>query len=221
MHVVIAGGHGQIARRLERLLAERGDTAIGLIRKPEQAHDLESLGARAVVCDLEWAPAAELAGHLHGADAVLFAAGAGPASGSARKESVDRAAAVLLADAAGLAGVGRYLMISSMGLDRADDPGMHPEFAAYLRAKALAEEELRRRDLSWTILRPGRLTDEQGSGLVHLAAPPLPAGSVPRDDVAQVLLALLDTPASAGRTLELTSGGETVSEALRAVLSTA
>ncbi|MFB7664343.1 SDR family oxidoreductase [Kitasatospora sp. NPDC056138] len=219
MHVVIAGGHGQIALRLERLLAERGDTATGLIRRPEQAHDLESRGARAVVCDLEWTPVAELAEHLRGADAVVFAAGAGPASGSARKESVDRAAAVLLADAAGLAGVGRYLMISTMGLDRADDPATDPEFAAYLRAKAVAEDELRHRDLAWTILRPGRLTDDQGSGLIRLGAPPLPMGSVPRDDVAQVLLALLDTPSSTGRTLELTSGGGSVADALRAVLS--
>ncbi|MDH6125075.1 SDR family oxidoreductase [Kitasatospora sp. GP82] len=219
MRVVIAGGHGQIALRLERLLAERGDTAVGLIRKPEQAHDLEALGAEPVVCDLEWTPAAELADHLRGADAVVFAAGAGPASGSARKESVDRAAAVLLADAAGLAGVGRYVLISSMGLERADDPGVHPEFAAYLRAKALAEDELRRRELAWTVLRPGRLTDDQGAGLVRLAAPPLPMGSVPRDDVAQVLLALLDTPASTGRTLELVSGTESVADALHRALA--
>ncbi|GAA0673014.1 NAD(P)H-binding protein [Kitasatospora atroaurantiaca] len=218
MHVVIAGGHGKIALRLERLLVARGDSVTGLIRRAEQAFDLEALGTRPVVCDLETIPAEDLAGHLRGADAVVFAAGAGPASGSGRKDSVDRGAAALLADGAELAGIRRYLMISTMGLDRAGVPGMDEEFSAYLRAKAAAEDDLRARALDWTVLRPGPLTDDAGTGLVRLAQPPLPLGSVPRDDVAHVLLALLDAPESAGLTLELTSGAVFAADAVRDVL---
>jgi uncharacterized protein YbjT (DUF2867 family) len=157
---------------------------------------------------------------VRGADAVVFAAGAGPASGSARKETVDRGAAALLADAAELAGVRRYLMIGSMGVDAAEKPGLDEEFRTYLRAKAAAEDDLRARSaLAWTVLRPGALTDEPGSGLVRLAEPPLAMGSVSRDDVAAVLLALLDAPGSAGLTLELTAGELPVASAVAAVLS--
>ncbi len=221
MDVVIAGGHGKIALRLERLLTARGDTVTGLISSAGQAPDLAALGARAVVCDLESIPPAGLAAHLRGADAVVFAAGAGPASGIGRKDTVDRAAAALLADAAELAGVRRYLMISTMGLDSAGAPGMDPEFSSYLRAKAAAEDDLRARDLDWTVLRPGPLTDDPGTGSVRLAVPRLPMGAVPRDDVAAVLLALLDAHAAAGRTLELTSGPEPVADAVRVALAVA
>ncbi|WP_354641754.1 SDR family oxidoreductase [Kitasatospora camelliae] len=214
MRVVIAGGHGQIAMRLEKLLTGRGDEAVGLIRNPAQTGDLEALGARAVVCDLESAAAGDLADHLRGADAVVFAAGAGPGSGAARKETVDRAAAVLLADAARIAGVRRYLLVSSMGLERAGAAGLDPQFDAYLRAKAAAEEELRLRPLDWTILRPGALTDDPGTGRIRLGPPPAPWGSVPRDDVARTLLALLDTPATAAGTFELTSGDDPVEAAV-------
>lgn len=115
MRIVIAGGHGQVALRLERLLAARGYEAVGVIRNPEQSEDLRAAGAEPVVLDLESASVEEVAEVLRGADAVVFAAGAGPNSGSARKETVDRGAAVLLADAAERAGVRRYVMVSSMG----------------------------------------------------------------------------------------------------------
>lgn len=204
--------------RLEKLLTERGDSAVGIIRNPKQAEDLQALGADPIVCDLESAPVDEVAAHLEGADAVVFAAGAGPGSGVARKETVDRGAAVLCADAAERAGVGRYLMISSMGADREPPPGTDPVFAAYLRAKGTADADLASRaGLDWTILRPGRLTDEPGAGLVRLAVH-TGRGSVPRDDVAAVLLALLDTPAG-GMTLELVAGDTPVDEAVRAVAS--
>ncbi len=218
MRIVIAGGHGQIAIRLEKLLTERGDSPVGIIRDPEQAVDLRVVGANPVVCDLESAPVSEVAGHLDGADAVVFAAGAGPGSGAARKDTVDRGAAVLLADAAEQAGVRRYLMISAMGADREPPPGTDPVFAAYLRAKGAADAYLASRaGLDWTILRPGRLTDEPGTGQVRLAVR-TGRGVVPRDDVAAVLLALLDTP-TGGMTLELVTGETPVDEAVRAVTS--
>jgi uncharacterized protein YbjT (DUF2867 family) len=214
MRVVIAGGHGQIARQLVRLLAGRGDTAVGLVRDPAHVGDLEADGGLGVVCDLERSEAADMAGHLSGADAVVFAAGAGPGSGAARKETVDRAAAVLLADAAERARVRRYLMVSAIGAAAEPPPGTGEVFAAYLRAKRAADEDLAGRDLDWTILRPGRLTDEPATGRVALG-PDVTRADVPRADVADVLRALLDTPGSAGRTANLVRGDTPVDEAVR------
>ena len=118
MRVVVAGGHGRIALLLEGLLAERGDQAVGLIRNPAHAADVHKTGAEAVVCDLEAASADDVAVLLSGADAVVFAAGAGPGSGAPRKDSVDRGASVLMADAAQRAGVRRFVQVSSMGAGR-------------------------------------------------------------------------------------------------------
>ncbi|WP_158879858.1 NAD(P)H-binding protein [Amycolatopsis anabasis] len=213
MKVVIAGGHGQIALRLERLLAERGDHAVGIIRNPEHTADLRDSSAEPAVLDLETAQAKEVAAVLDGADAAVFAAGAGPGSGAARKETVDLGAAALFAEAAELAGVRRHVQVSAMGLDRADDPGMDEVFAAYLRAKKAAEDDLRARELDWTILRPGRLTDEPGTGNVHLADS-VDRAEVSRDNVAAVLVALLGEDRTVRRTLELVDGHTPIDEAI-------
>jgi uncharacterized protein YbjT (DUF2867 family) len=215
MRIVIAGGHGQIALRLERLLAERGEEVTGIIRKPEQAGDLRAAGAEPAVCDLESASAADVERLLEGADAAVFAAGAGPGSGAGRKDTVDRQACSLLADAAEAAGVRRFLVVSSMGADREPPEGTDPVFAAYLRAKGAADADVRARaGLDWTILRPGGLTNGPGTGRVNLAER-IGRGDVPRDVVAAVLLALLDEPGTAGRTLELIGGDVPVGEAVR------
>lgn len=213
MRVVIAGGHGKIALLLARLLADRGDDVVGLIRNPAHVDDVTAAGARAVVCDLEAVTVDELAVHLAGADAVVFAAGAGPGSGIPRKDTVDRGAAVLLADAATAAGVRRYVQISSINADAAPSAGTDDVFGAYLRAKKAAEDDLRARPLDWTILRPGRLTDDPPAGTVRLA-PKVDGGAVSRADVAAVLVALLDTPASVGAVLELVGGETPVDEAV-------
>jgi nucleoside-diphosphate-sugar epimerase len=220
VHVAVAGAHGQIARRLTRLLSARGDTVIGLVRNPDHVAQVRSDGAAPVVLDLEHAGADEVAAALDGADAVVFAAGAGPGSGVARKDTVDRAAAVLLADAAERAGVATYLLVSSMGVEQvaggATPEGVDEVFVAYLRAKLAAEEDLLGRSgLGTTVLRPGRLTDDPGTGLVTLA-PRTGYGAVPRDDVAAVLVALLDRPAPA-TVLELVSGATPVADAVAAV----
>ncbi|MFI6642341.1 SDR family oxidoreductase [Streptomyces sp. NPDC050504] len=215
MRIVIAGGHGQIALRLERVLAARGDEVVGIIRRPEQADALREAGAEPAVLDLESASVDEVAAVLTGADAVVFAAGAGPGSGTDRKDSVDRGAAVLVADAAERAGVRRFLVVSSMGADAAR-PG-DEVFDAYLRAKGAADDSVRGRStLDWTVLRPGMLTDDAGKGLVALAAS-TGRGPVPRDDVAAALAELLDTPATAGLTLELISGSVPLSVAVKDV----
>jgi uncharacterized protein YbjT (DUF2867 family) len=215
MRIVIAGGHGQIALRLERLLAARGDEAVGIIRNPEQSEDLRAAGAEPVVLDLESATVEQTAEVLRGADAAVFAAGAGPDSGTERKDTVDRGAAVLFADAAERAGVRRYIVVSAMGADP-DHPG-DEVFDAYLRAKGAADMYVRSRTaLDWTILRPGMLTNDAGTGQVQMSVS-TGRGPVPRDDVAAALLELLDTPATAGLTLELISGGVPLTVAVKDV----
>jgi uncharacterized protein YbjT (DUF2867 family) len=213
MRVVIAGGHGQIALRLERLLAEQGIQAVGIIRKPEQTAKLEALKAEPVVLDLEQSDVDAVAAVLAGADAAVFAAGAGPGSGPERKETVDLGAAALFAEAAVQAGVRRHIQIGSMGADNPDAPGLDATFAAYLRAKKGAEDDLRARDLDWTILRPGALTNDPGTGKV-LLADKTGRGSISRDDVAAVLVALLTAPKTIGRTLELIAGDDSIEDAV-------
>ncbi|MFF9868522.1 SDR family oxidoreductase [Streptomyces sp. NPDC013953] len=215
MRIVIAGGHGQIAQRLERLLSAGGHEVAGVIRNPEQADALRAAGAEPVVLDLESATVEMVAAALQGADVAVFAAGAGPGSGVERKHTVDRGAAVLFADAAERAGVRRCIVVSSMGAD-ADHPG-DEVFDAYLRAKGAADDYVRARSgLDWTILKPGMLTNDAGTGLVRLEAS-TGRGPVPRDDVAAVLAELAETPATAGLTLELVSGSVPVSVAVKAV----
>jgi uncharacterized protein YbjT (DUF2867 family) len=213
MKVVIAGGHGKIGLHVERLLAERGDHPVGLIRDAAQEADVIAAGAHPVVIDLENTTASDLSVHLAGADAVLFAAGAGPGSSAERKDSVDRAAAALLADAATLAGVRRYVLVSSIGSDAGAQPDHDPVFAAYITAKKAADDDLRTRDLDWTVVRPGALTDTPGSGHVTLTTR-VGRGSVSREDVAAVLVAVLDEPGTAGLSLDLVSGRHPISDAV-------
>ena len=217
MLVVIAGGHGKIALLLERLLPERGDQAVGLIRNAAHAADVHKAGAGAVICDLEAASADDVAVPLAGADAVVFAAGAGPGSGAPRKDSVDRAASVLMADAAERAGVRRFVQVSSMGAGQAPRPGSDEVWAAYITAKTAAEADLRARDLDWTILRPGGLTDAPPTGKIRLAPPPVLRGTIPRADVAAVIVALLDNPGTRHQTLELVGGDSPVAAAVHSL----
>ncbi|MEU9840331.1 NAD(P)H-binding protein [Actinomadura sp. NPDC048032] len=218
MNIVIAGGHGQIALRLSRLLAARGDTVLSIIRNPGHAGDVRDTGAGPVVCDLESATLDEVADHLTGADAVVFAAGAGPGSGVARKDTVDRGAAVLAADAAERAGVRGFVQISAMGAGEPPAPGRDEVWEAYIRAKGAAEDDLRRRDaLDWLILRPGRLTDDPPTGLVALAEPPIGHGAVTRDDVAAVIAALLDAGDVRRLTLGLLNGSTPIGDAVAAL----
>jgi uncharacterized protein YbjT (DUF2867 family) len=221
MRIVIAGAHGKIARRLGRLLTSRGDTVVGIVRNPDHASDLREDGVEPAVLDLESASVDQVAGVLAGADAVVFAAGAGPGSGVARKDTVDRGAAVLLADAAERAGVGTYLLVSSVGVESvaggAAPAGMDDVFVAYLRAKLAAEQDLLARSgLVPVVLRPGSLTDDPGTGRVTLA-PSVDRGEVPRDDVAAVLVAFLDARPAEPVVAELVGGGTPVAEAVAAL----
>jgi uncharacterized protein YbjT (DUF2867 family) len=214
MDVVIAGGHGQIARRLTRLLAARGDRVRGIIRNPDHAADLESDGAEPVVLDLEQDDA-DVAAAIQGADAIVFAAGAGPNSGPERKQTVDLGAAVKLIDAAKEQGVQRYLMVGSIG---AHDPSSGPEaMRPYLEAKAKADEALQQSGLDFTIIRPGGLTDDAGTGRVRLSKHFGERAQITRDDVAQLLATALTVPETIGLTFEAFGGDQDIELALRAL----
>jgi uncharacterized protein YbjT (DUF2867 family) len=217
MHVAVVGAHGQIARRLTQLLVARGDTVRGLIRNPDHGTDVRGDGAEAVVCDLEDAGPEELDAALDGVDAVIFAAGAGPGSGPARKETLDRDGAVATVQAAVRLGISRYVMVSAMGTN--DPPADDEVFSVYLRAKAAADKAVRSAGLAHTIVRPGGLTDEAGTGLVEVARR-VERGEVPRDDVATTLAAILAEPRTAGHTVELVSGPTPVAEAVAAMADT-
>jgi uncharacterized protein YbjT (DUF2867 family) len=208
MDVVVAGGHGKIGLRLLRLLAERGHRARGLIRNPDHAADLEAAGAEPVLCDLEHED--DVSDCIEGADAVVFAAGAGPGSGAERKKTMDLGGAVKLIAAAQANGIRRYVMVSSVGADRLEQASgpMRP----YLEAKAEADRELRESGLDYTIVRPGGLTDEPGSGRVRVGGE---RGNISRDDVAATLLAVLPADHTIGRSFDLFGGETPIDEALR------
>jgi uncharacterized protein YbjT (DUF2867 family) len=210
MFVVIAGGHGQIALRLARLLAACGHRARGLIRNPDHAGDVEAAGAEAAVVDLERED--DVTSAVEGADAVVFAAGAGPGSGPVRKRTMDLGGAVKLIAAAQGAGVRRYVMLSAMG---AADPASGSEaMRPYLDAKAEADAALAASGLDHTIVRPGSLTDDPGTGRVVVAERLGRTGEISRDDVAATLLAVLESDATIGRTFEVLQGGTPIAEAL-------
>ena len=212
MRVVIAGGHGKIALILERLLAEAGHEPVAIIRNPDQRADIDATGAVAVVLDLEHASVDEVGQVLKNADAAVFAAGAGPGSTAERKFTVDRDAAILLADAAEAAGVPRLVVVSAIGTDDFD-PESDDIFQLYSRAKSEADASVRERDLDWTIVRPGGLTNDPGTGRVHVGAT-VTRGRIPRADVAATIAALLETGGASRTQFELVAGDDPIVEAL-------
>jgi uncharacterized protein YbjT (DUF2867 family) len=209
MDVLVAGGHGQVALHLLRLLAENGHHGRGLIRNPDHAPDLERIGAVPVLCDLETDDAVP---HVGAAEAIVFAAGAGPGSGAERKRTVDYGGAVKLIDAAKKNGIDRYVMVSALGVSH---PELWPEpMVPYYEAKRDADEALIRSGLTYTIVRPGTLTDDVGTGLVEIGFG-LERGEIPRDDVAATLYFTLDAVNTYGQAFDVVSGDDPVEDAVR------
>jgi uncharacterized protein YbjT (DUF2867 family) len=213
MRVAIAGGHGKIALRLTRLLNERGDEVLSLIRNPEQSDDVREAGGEPLLSDLEAESAEEIAARLGSPDAIVFAAGAGPGSGEARKETMDYGGAVKLIEAAEKNGIRRYLMVSSIGANPNAEGG---GYAAYTRAKGKADEALQQSGLDYTIVRPTRLTNDPGTGKVTIADS-VGRSEVARDDVAGVLAEVLREPGTTGKTFELAQGDTPIADAVKAL----
>jgi uncharacterized protein YbjT (DUF2867 family) len=212
MEVAVVGGHGRIALRLLRMLSERGDRARGLIRNPDHAADVEATGATAVGADIENLDADAVARAIAGVEAVVFAAGAGAGSGAARKRTVDYGGAAKLIEAARMNDVSRYLIVSAMGVNHPDR--WSDEMRPYYEAKAEADRELMDSGLDYTIVRPGGLTDDPGSGLIAAAGDLGRYGSISRDDVAATLLGCLDERRTIGKSFDLLEGETSIPEAL-------
>ncbi len=218
MRVAIAGAHGKIGRLLTRLLTANGDAVIGLIRNPDHEDDVRADGGRPVLCDLEQVGADAIAEALAGADAAVFAAGAGPGSGSERKLTVDRDGAVKLLAASRQAGVARFVIVSSIGAENPPPVDDDDVFSVYLRAKAEADAAVTQSDREWTVLRPGRLTDDPPAHTIRLDRDPY-RGEVTRADVAAVIAAVLSEPRSVRLTLYVNGGETPIAAALEQALS--
>jgi uncharacterized protein YbjT (DUF2867 family) len=211
VRVAIAGGSGQIAILLTRLLDDAGDEVLSLIRDPAKSDDVRGAGGEPVVCDLEEASDGEVADAVDGADAVVFAAGAGPGSGPDRKWTMDHGGAVKLIAAARQKRIGRYVMVSSMNADP-DAPG-DDTFAVYLRAKGQADADLIDSGLDYTIVRPTSLTDEPGTGRIQVGGG-LGRGEIPREDVAAVLAETLRSPNAVRKLFDVRGGDTPIAEAI-------
>ena len=212
MDILVAGAHGQVAVRLLRQLVAHGHHARGLIRNPDHAGDLEAIGAVPVLCDLEHDDPRP---HIGGAEAIVFAAGAGAGSGPERKRTVDYGAAKALIDAARELGVMRYVMLSAMGTTDVEHApeGMQP----YLQAKRDADDALRTSGLDWTIVKPGHLVDGPGTGKVDAAAALGRHGDIPREDVAAVITACLTAQNTIRAEFEVVAGDTPIDPAVRAI----
>jgi nucleoside-diphosphate-sugar epimerase len=218
MVVAIAGAHGKIAQSLIRRLVARDDSVIGLVRNPDHSAEISDRGASPVVCDLEQATVEEVAEAIRGSGAAVFAAGAGPGSGAERKLSMDRDGAIKLLRAAQALGVPRFVIVSSVGAENPPDGGDDDVFSVYVRAKAEADQAVQASDLEWTIVRPGRLTDDPGTGRVRLDRSPF-QGEVAREDVSAVIARLLADPRAAGQVLYVNGGEQPIEPALDALLA--
>jgi uncharacterized protein YbjT (DUF2867 family) len=208
--VVVIGGHGKIALELARVLTERGDEVDSVFRNPDQSADVAATGARPVVADIEELDTDALADLVAGHDAAVFSAGAGGGNPE-RTYAVDRDAAIRVIDAAGQAGVPRFVMVSYFGAG--PDHGVPPDdpFFAYAEAKAAADAYLRASELAWTVLGPGRLTLDAPTGKIVLARG---KGEVSRADVALVVAAALADDSTIRRTIEFNNGDIPIAAAL-------
>jgi uncharacterized protein YbjT (DUF2867 family) len=212
-HIVIIGGHGKVALHLARILSQRGDEALSVIRNPAHTDDVAEAGATPVVADIEDLDTDALADLLDGHDAVVFTAGAGGGD-PARTYSVDRDAAIRIIDAAAQAGVKRFVMVSYFGAGSEHGVSEDNSFYAYAEAKAAADARLRASGLDWTVLGPGGLTLDPATGRITVG-PEAADGKVSREDVAQVIAAALADPSTVGRTIEFNNGDTPIADAIR------
>ena len=212
MNVLIVGSHGNIGQRLVRQMAKSAHTARAMIRDESQRDEMRALGAaEVVVADLE----GDVRDALAGCDAVVFTAGSGAHTGPEKTEDVDRHGAISIIDQARRAGVRRFVLVSSMN---ADTPEKGPEkMRHYFEAKKAADDHLRASDLEYTIVRPGKLIDEEATGTADIAKDLNRYGEVAREDVAHALLLTLDSPNTIGQHYEMLAGDTPIEKALRGI----
>jgi uncharacterized protein YbjT (DUF2867 family) len=211
--IAVVGGNGQIARLLHPLLVERGHTPVALVRKESYRADLEAAGAEVRLLDIEQADEAASAAAFEGAHAVVFAAGGGAVGDNERKRTVALEGSLKSIAGARAAGISRFVQVSAIGVDDPLPEDTAPVWKAYVEAKRDADAALRDSGLDWTIIRPGRLTDDEPTGLVELGED-VARAEVPRADVAAVLAEVVDSGAGIGAQVALVSGDTPVADAV-------
>ncbi|MFH8573001.1 NAD(P)H-binding protein [Streptomyces sp. NPDC017993] len=210
MKVFQIGAAGGVGRRLTQLLAARGGSVTGMHRGPAQGETVREAGGTPVIGDLITDAVDDLAQKLHGHDAVVFSAGA-HGTGMDKTTLIDGKGLQKAVDAAALAGVSRFVLVSVFpDALRGGEGG--EGFEQYIKVKKSADVYLTRTDLDWLIVRPGTLLDTPGSGRVT-AGPAVEYGDVHRDDVAAFIDAALHEPALTRVIVELTSGDAPVADA--------
>jgi uncharacterized protein YbjT (DUF2867 family) len=214
--IAVVGGHGKVARHLLVELRRTQHTPVALVRNPAYREELEARGAEVRLLDIERDGVAAFAAAFEGCDAVVFTAGGGPDGNKERKRTVDLEGSLKSIEGARQAGIDRFVQVSAIGVDDPLPPDTDEVWRAYVEAKRDADAALRESGLGWTIIRPGLLTDDPGTGLVALGSK-VSRGEVPRADVAAVLAAVIDQDATVGRQWNLVSGDTPVAEAVRAL----
>jgi uncharacterized protein YbjT (DUF2867 family) len=212
--IAIVGGHGNIARLLIPVLADAGHQPVALVRKPEYTEELEGLGAEVTLLDIEASSEDDFAQAFAGAGAVVFAAGGGADGNVERKKTVDLGGSLKSIAGATTAGVRRFVQISAIGVDEPLGDDVEEGWVAYVEAKRDADTALRASDLDWTIIRPGGLTDDPGTGQVTLGET-VDRGEIPRADVAALIAAVLEDPSTHGKQWEAVGGSTPIADAIR------
>ena len=215
--VAVVGGHGKVALQLHPYLLEAGRQPVGLVRSDDQRAVLEEMGAHARLLNIEQANGESFGRAFEGCDSVVFAAGGGPDGNIERKRTVDLEGALKSIEGARAAGITRFVMVSAIGVDEPLPDETAPVWKAYVEAKRDADEALRLSGLDWTILRPGRLTDDPAAGLIALG-PDVERGEIPRADVAATIAAVLDDDRTVGKQWNLVGGQIPVAEAVSAAV---
>lgn len=213
--IAVVGGHGKIARLLHPLLLQAGHQPVALVRRQEQADRLAEHGVESRLLDIEGDGEEAFAAAFEGCGAVVFAAGGGADGNIERKRSVDLEGSLKSIAGAGAAGISRFVQVSAISVDEPLPDDTEPVWRAYVEAKRDADAALRASDLAWTIIRPGRLTDDPATDRVLLAEE-ADRGDITRADVAAVLAAVVDDQRSVGRQWTLVAGDASVPDALAA-----
>ncbi|MBB5175100.1 uncharacterized protein YbjT (DUF2867 family) [Texcoconibacillus texcoconensis] len=213
MKILVVGANGQIGKHLVSFIQNHDQLeAKAVIRNEKQESFFKDLGAETAVIDLE-GDVESIANAAEDVDAIVFTAGSGPHTGKDKTILVDLDGAVKTIEAAKMAGVNRYIMISSFDTTRQAIQDAPRSFAPYVAAKHYADEWLKGTDLDHTIIHPGALTNDEGTGQIA-AAPEVERGEVPREDVASVIVACLEKEETIGKEFQLVKGDQSVQETI-------
>lgn len=206
--VLVVGANGLTGTEIIKILKNHGQyDPIAMIRDESQKSKFDEMGIEARTGDLE----KDLSQVVEGVNKIIFAAGSGSKTGPDKTVAVDQEGAKKLIDEAKSHNIKKFVMLSSMG---ADEPESHEKLKHYLEAKHNADEHLINSGLNYTIVRPGRLVNGDHQGHIHAGEKLNEQGQITREDVAQVLVAVLDHSQVRNRTFEIVNGDKSIEEAL-------